>query len=120
MIDDDVDTCLNAIKARWPYQPMSADETKAWRRTLRKVGIEDFGYALDVIVANGGSKTASSPNMRPGVGELMGVVEARAKHRQLVNPPQVEDYLGPETPPEDVPARMAQIREQMKAKGVRV
>jgi hypothetical protein len=122
MIDDDIDTCLKAIRARWPYQPLSDDERKAWRRHLRQVNLEDFGNAIDIVVANGGSKTASQPGMRPSVAEFMDLVHQQATRRQRAEDQarrEAERAQEPDTPPEVASQRIAEIKDELRAKGVR-
>ncbi len=114
---DDADTCTRALALRWRYQPMSDHERTAWKRYLRDVSLEDFGEALDLAVAQGGSKLASQPNQRPAVAEFAGIVNL-VRSRRARETSQSEPW--PEGDPAEVARHVAECREILRAKGAKV
>ena len=107
MLADDADTCIRAVAIRWRYQPMSDHERTAWKRYLRDVTLEEFGQALDIAVAQGGSRLASQPNQRPAVAEFAGIVNL-VRRKQLLDTANNEPL--PEIDPEVVKRHIDQIR----------
>lgn len=93
---DDADTCIRALTIRWRYQPMSDGERTAWRRYLGHVSLDEFGQALDIAVAQGGSRLASQPNQRPAVAEFAGIVNLVRRKQTLVTSPEPWPRVSPE------------------------
>lgn len=115
---DDAQTCLNAVKARWPHQPMNDDQRMAWTRTLRKLTLEVFGDTLDLFVERGGSGMTSQPGQRPGVGEFMGTA-ATLTTRAIRAGQQAERQAEPLPSNASAAEHLAEIRDQnphLKAK----
>lgn len=109
---DDADTCIHAVLIRWRYQPMATSERVAWKRYLqRTVTLEEFGQALDIAVAQGGSQLANQPNQRPAVAEFAGIVNlVRRKRRTSASP---EPW--PDVDPAEVRRHIAAIRASVPA-----
>lgn len=77
---EDVDIAINAINARWRYQPPSDNERMAYRRTLSQLDLETFGECLSRLRA--GSPSANQPGQRPSVGDFMAVALSIAAERR--------------------------------------
>jgi hypothetical protein len=121
MIDDEVVKSFNAIRASF-YQPLSEEQAKAWHRYLPTIRFDDFKEALKIVVANGGSQTASAPGQRPSVAEFAATVRMVAHHR-IQHEDQArrefERAQEPDTPPEVASQRIAEIKESLTKERVR-
>lgn len=115
MTPDDAETAIRALAIRWRYQPLADAERTAWKRYLRSVSLEDFGQALDIAVAQGGSRLASQPNQRPAVAEFAGIVNL--VRRKQASTPDPEPW--PEVDPADVKRHIAECRAILAQKGMR-
>ena len=111
---DDAGTCIRALAIRWRYQPMSDGERTAWRRYLRDVNLEEFGQALDIAVAQGGSRLASQPNQRPAVAEFAGIVNLVRRKQTLATSPEP----WPEVDPDDVKRHIDECRRILAEKAI--
>ncbi len=114
MISEQAIQAVDRLRAPWPTQAISDSERDAWLRALTDplagVSLEDFGSALAGFVRRGGSAQASRPGFRPGVGELMGAVQAERAARLRASAQQTSREPWADFDPDSVSRHVAEIK----------
>lgn len=101
------------LRGTWQYQGFDDDTLRAWRRLLPRVTFDDFKITLARF---------ENSKRRPTVGEfgsMLNAVATERRQRERDAERRRERAQEPDTPPEVASQRIAEIKDELRAKGVR-